>query len=171
MANLTKGNFSINLGIVTIGGELSDDDRQCAWELYTELSTRVAVIGKEGALENKEFDGEVYSESLDSLYRFFQESRLIMRKFPVGKLDSKTKDHLGILINRVISDVLRPFLEKWQSRYRHWWEFESDKELTPCERQFKFPDLEEFLEDWKNVRYLMRELQSVLVESYELVEV
>ena len=32
--------------LVQIGGELADEDRQCAWELYTELSTRVAVTGK-----------------------------------------------------------------------------------------------------------------------------
>ena len=45
MPTLTKGSFSLNSGIVKLGGDLSDDDRQCAWELYTELSTRAAVIG------------------------------------------------------------------------------------------------------------------------------
>ena len=45
MPTLTKGSFSLNLGIVQLGGELSDADRQYAWELYTEMSTRVAVTG------------------------------------------------------------------------------------------------------------------------------
>jgi hypothetical protein len=41
MATLTKGSFSLNLGIVKLGADLSDDDRQCAWELCTKLSTRM----------------------------------------------------------------------------------------------------------------------------------
>ena len=71
MAVLSKGSFSINLGIVKLGGDLSDEDRQCAWELYTELSTRVAVTGKLSDSECKDFSGELYIESLASLYNFW----------------------------------------------------------------------------------------------------
>ena len=78
MAVLSKGNFSINLGIVTLGGDLTDEDRQCAWELYAELSTRVAVVGKLSDEGCKNFDGELYIESLASFYNFFQEARRIM---------------------------------------------------------------------------------------------
>src|SRR5262249_26057477 len=85
MPTLTKGSFSLNLGIVKLGGDLSDDDRQCAWELYTELSTRVAVTGKADDPDCVQFGGELYIESLDSLYNFFWEARGIMRKFPVGR--------------------------------------------------------------------------------------
>ena len=35
MPTLNKGSFSINLGVVKLGGDLTEDDRQCAWELYT----------------------------------------------------------------------------------------------------------------------------------------
>src|SRR5215471_16307429 len=80
MPTLTKGSFSLNLGIVKLGGDLSNDDRQCAWELYTELSTRVAVTGKADDPDCVEFGGELYIESLDSLYNFFREARGIMRK-------------------------------------------------------------------------------------------
>ena len=77
MAVVTKGNFSINLGIFQIGGELSDDDRQCAWELYTEIVTRLAVHGRTGGFDGikEEFAGELYHESLGSLYSFFKEMR------------------------------------------------------------------------------------------------
>jgi len=88
MPHLTKGSFSLNLGIVQIGGELADEDRQCAWELYTELSTRVAVTGKSDDPDCVDFGGELYVESLDSLYMFFREARGIMRRFPAGRLST-----------------------------------------------------------------------------------
>jgi hypothetical protein len=171
MANLKKGSFSINLGIVKLSGDLTEDDRQCAWELYTELSTRVAVIGKLADHDCKDFSGELYVESLDSLYRFFQEARNIMRKFPVGKIAGDNQQHLGVMISNVMSDVLRPFLEKWQVEYRHWWENQSNPRLTPIERQKEFPALEDFLDDWCAVRWLMRSLQNELIKVYSLVHV
>jgi len=171
MQTLTKGNFSLNLGIIQLGGELSDDDRQCAWELYTELSTRVAVTGKSRDPDCTNFKGELYIESLLSVYKFFQEARSIMRKFPVGKIAGNNQQHLGVMISRVMEDVLRPFLEKWQVRYRHWWENESNPRLSPIKRQNEFPELKEFLDDWVAVRWLMRELQKELVKVYRLVDV
>lgn len=171
MAVLKKGSFSINLGIVRLGGDLTDDDRQCAWELYTELSTRVAVCGKPSDPECTDFEGELYVESLDSLYRFFQECRAIMRRFPVGKLESNKDDHLGVVISRVIADVLRPFLEKWHVRFRHWWENQSNPRKHPLERQQDFEDKSAFLQDWAALRWLMRQLQNELVKTYQLVDV
>lgn len=171
MATLTRGSFSLNLGIVQLGGELSDDDRQCAWELYTELSTRVAVTGKLGDPDCSRFDGELYVESLASLYAFFQEARSIMKRFPVGRLAGRNENHLGAMISRVMAEVLRPFLEKWQVDYRHWWEEESNPRLSPLIRQREYPRLTEFLADWSALRWLMRELQREVVRVYELVDV
>ncbi len=171
MAVLNKGSFSLNLGIVKLGADLSDDDRQCAWELYTELSTRTAVTGKPGDEECVDFAGELYIESLSSLYEFFQEARAIMREFPVGKIYGDNNDHLGVTINRMMEEVLRPFLEKWQVNYRHWWENESNPRLTPFERQKEFQELEQYLDDWSSVRWLMRKVQQELVNVYQLVNV
>ena len=75
------------------------------------------------------------------------------------------------MISRVMDDVLRTFLEKWQVNYRHWWENESNPRLNPIERQKEFPDLKSFLDDWTALRWLMRELQKELVKVYSLVEV
>ncbi len=171
MPVLNRGSFSLNLGIVKLSGELTDDDRQCAWELYTELSTRVAVAGKPNDPECNDFEGELYIESLLSLYKFFKEARIIMRKFPVGKLSGNHRQHLGVMMNRMMSGVLRPFLEKWQIKYRYWWENESNPRLSPFQRQQEFLDLESFLSDWADVRWLMRELQKELVKVYSLVDV
>lgn len=57
---LDKESFSLYIGIVQLGADLSDDDRQCAWELYTESSTRLAVTGKPGNLEYMDFNVELY---------------------------------------------------------------------------------------------------------------
>lgn len=171
MTTLTKGTFSLNLGIIRLTGELGKEDRQCAWEIYTEIVTRVAVMGKSGNPDCADFSGEIYIESLTSLHKFFLEARAIMRKFPVGKIDQDNHKHLGIMISNAISQVLRPFLEKWQVRYRHWWESESDPKLPPMERQRAFPELDNFLHDWKSVRWLMRKLQGELIKVYSLVDV
>jgi len=171
MAVLSKGNFTVNLGIVKLSGTLSDEDRQCAWELYTELSTRVTMVGKPSDEDCKSFEGELYIESLASFYSFFQEARGIMRKFPVGRLEPNQQDHLGVIISRVMSDVMRPFLEKWQVDYRHWWEYQSNPRLSPLERQTEYPKLTEFLEDWSSVRWLLRKLKDELLGKYQLVNV
>jgi hypothetical protein len=62
-------------------------------------------------------------------------------------------------------------LEKWQAKYRFWWEHKSNPQLPPFERQAEFPDLEAFLEDWVNLRRVMRSLQRRLVQTYKLVQV
>jgi len=170
MAEIKKGSFSLNLGLLQIQAEISEEDRQCAWELYTEITTRLALVGKRGDKECKDFSGEVLIESLKSVHTFFGEARAIMKKFPVGKLGGKDK-HLGVMINDLMIHVLRPFLEKWQADYRHWWEINYDDSLNPLERQTEYPKYKEFIEDWKNVRLLMRILEKKLIKSYKLVDV
>jgi hypothetical protein len=94
-----------------------------------------------------------------------------MRKFPVGKISGDNREHLGVMINCMIEEVLRPFLEKWQVKYRHWWENESNPRLPPIERQQEFPEVDQFLYDWASVRWLMRKVQQELVKVYQLVNV
>ena len=43
MPEIKEGSFELDLGLVKLGAKLSDDDRQCAWELYTEIVTRVTL--------------------------------------------------------------------------------------------------------------------------------
>ncbi len=170
MASFTKGKFTIDLGIVKLGGDLTDEDRQCAWELYAEIATRVAVSGKRGDKECTDFNGELYVESLNSLYTFFGECRQIMKKFPVGRIPDPSQRHLGCVIHRLLADVLRPFLEMWQVKFRTWWDSDEHTDLTPFERQKNFPDEAAFLEDWSNVRQIVRELEHELIKTYKLVD-
>lgn len=172
MGVMTKGTFSIDIGFVKLGGDFTEDDRQCAWELYTELATRVAVTGKPKDPDCTDFTGEVLAESLSSLHTFFGEARKIMRQFPVGSLNAKgVENHLGALVHRAMRDVLRPFLETWQADYRFWWENVSDKALPPFERQTAYPMLKEMKSQWSDVRAIMRAIQDKLVSMYKLVDV
>ena len=172
MAVMTKGTFSIDIGFVKLGGDFTEDDRQCAWELYTELATRVAVTGKPKDPDCTDFTGEVYAESLASLHTFFGEARKIMRQFPVGSKNAKgIENHLGALVHRSMRDVLRPFLETWQADYRFWWDYTSDKTLPPFERQKAYPKLNDMISQWSDVRAIMRAIQDELVSMYKLVDV
>ena len=170
MVTLNRGTFTLDFGLVKLSSELQDEDRQCAWEFYVELATRVAITGKRDDPDCANFDGELYVESLDSLYSFFQESRKIMRKFPVGRISISQKNHLGALINRSLNDVIRPFLERWHVEYRYWWDNESNKSLSPIKRQNAFPKIQELLRDWAALRWLMREVSKKIIEEYKLVK-
>lgn len=172
MAVMKKGNFSIDIGFLKLGADFEESDRQCAWELYTELATRIAVTGKSKDRDCTDFSGEVYAESLASLHTFFGEARKIMRQFPVGAINAKgIENHLGALIHRAIRDVLRPFLETWQADYRFWWENTGDKALPPFERQKAYPKLNDMISQWSDVRAIMRAIQDELVSMYKLVDV
>jgi hypothetical protein len=173
MPEIKRGIFSLNLGFLQIQAEVSEEDRQCAWELYTEICTRLALTGKRNDPQCTDFSGEVLVESLNSVYDFFKEARGIMRKFPVGQLKRNKTKHLGVLINDLMAHVLRPFLEKWQADFRHWYSqyINKNKLLSLFERQKKYPKYKEFLEDWRNVRLLMRDLQLELVKAYNLINV
>lgn len=168
MSALTKGSFSVNLGVFSVQAEVSDDDRQCAWELYTELCTRTALVGKSDDAECRVFEGEVLAESLDSVHSFFREARGIMRRFPVGRLSRDEDRHLGRLINELMLNVMRPFLERWQADFRHWWEADANPRLAPFERQKEYPLYNEFLQDWTDLRMLVRALVKTLVDAYQL---
>ncbi len=86
MPVLTKGNLTLNLGIACISTEISEEDRQCAWELYCELVSRVALMGKENAHGELVFTGELYDQSLDSIYAFFSGGVRIDASLP-GRTD------------------------------------------------------------------------------------
>lgn len=168
MPELKEGNFTIDFGVVKLGGKLSEQDRQCAWQLYTEIVTRVAVSGKRRDETSSDFSGEIIAESLASLHSFFQEARQIMKEFPVGKLKEKNQDHLGILIHDLLADVLRPFLERWQADYRAWWEQQDRTGHSRFDIQKTYPKYSELLEDWTHLRKLMRKIEHQIRDEYKL---
>jgi len=174
MPVFSNGSLSINLGIVSIGGTLSEADRQCAWELYCELVSRVALMGKENERGELVFTGELYDQSLDSLHAFFREARILMRRYPVGGITGNSKqNHLGFFIAALLEIVIRPFLEKWQASYRHWWQQECQRlpQTSPFERQRDYPRLEDMLADWRAVRRFCRDAAKELTRQFKLPDV
>jgi hypothetical protein len=171
MPELSEGNFAIDFGVVKLGGKLTELDRQCAWKLYTEIVTRVAVSGKRRDETGSDFSGEVLVESLSSLHSFFKETRQIMKDFPVGKLKEKDQKHLGLLIHDLLTDVLRPFLEEWQADFRSWWEQQDHSTQSWFEVQKKYPKIDAFLSDWTHLRKLMRQIENQIQISYKLQSV
>lgn len=171
MPEIKKGSITFDFKLVKLGAELTEDDRQCAWELYTEIVTRAAVVGKHADGSCEDFSGEIYINSFQSLYLFFQECRSIMRRFPVGKLNEPDQEHLGVLIHRVLSQILRPFLEKWQGRFQAWWQKNYSETADPMEVQGQFPDGKQMLRDWRDLRRVMREVGKRICRTYKLVPV
>ena len=171
MPELTEGAFSLNFGVIQLGGKLSEIDRQCAWKLYTEIVTRVAVSGKRRDDTASDFSGEILAESFESLYSFFKEARTIMKEFPVGKIKEKKQEHLGKLIHDLLADVQRPFLEKWQGEYRGWWNQQDLKNGSLFDIQKKYDKYDELIADWTNLRKLMRRLEEQLRKEYKLQKI
>jgi CheY-like chemotaxis protein len=166
--DLTLENF-FKLGLD--GEEL---DRQFAWELYAELSTRSAVTGKPSDPTCTNTQGELYYESFASLIAFCKELRSLLRSFPASEAskyipESGASKHLGALMLDITCVVLNPFLDKWRQDYTSWWEFESNKNLPATERQQQYPKLQEMLVDWRHVKKTMRAVQIVVAKEYNLM--
>jgi hypothetical protein len=171
MPEISEGSLTINFGVVKLKGKLREQDRQCAWKLYTELVTRVAISGKRRDDTCGDYSGEVIAESLSSLHEFFREARQIMKDFPVGKLKENNQCHLGVLIHDLLADILRPFLEKWQADFRAWWKQQGQSEQSWFELQKKYPTYKELLDDWTHLRKLMRKLENKLRDEYKLQKI
>jgi hypothetical protein len=168
MPELREGSFELNFGVVKLGGKLSEVDRQCAWKLYTEIVTRVAVSGKRRDSTCQDCSGEIIIESFESLHTFFREAREIMKEFPVGRIKPALQSHLGNLIHDLLADVIRPFLEKWQGDFRSWWARQDHKSTCWFETQKKYPRYDELMQDWAYLRILMRKLEQRLRDEYKL---
>ncbi|UGA39492.1 hypothetical protein JOS77_08390 [Chromobacterium haemolyticum] len=126
----------------------NDDDRQIAYKIWVELSTR--KIGLKIDLEQ-----DVITEVYDSWHTFFSVTRELIKDIPVKKYqrDSTTKIvHLSI---EVLNEGLRPHLTKWQARFRRWYDHESIQTnfngASPQDIQRKFPAFQELTEDLTQV--------------------
>ena len=166
-AHFERGSFSVSLRFEPLQGELAEADRQCAWEFYLEVVARLALCGRLGAdgVEDS-FEGELFYESLDSVRVFAEEALAIARRYPVGKIDPERKDHLGVFMARVVELAIRPFLEKWQPRFQHWWKRSLNGSGDPFALQEGYPHVGPLKKDWACIRRLCRAVAAMLQESY-----
>jgi hypothetical protein len=98
---LTVG-LPFNLGQLEF--EPDEIQQRAAWELYVELTTRIAVqpLGPEEGLAR---------EALSSLYSIFGATREILRQ--AGPSVAKGPSSFGPIAIEVLNRGLRPFLAKW----------------------------------------------------------
>jgi hypothetical protein len=96
--------------IETIEGtwEPTECERDAAWDMYVELVTRIPIA----QVKPGESSLQV---CLNSLYRLFDETREILRKYgpAVARPRMEGQISFGSLSVKVLDIILRPFLVKW----------------------------------------------------------
>ena len=137
-ANIGIGNSSITL-------KFNKKDKEIAYKLWVELSTRKIGLPFD--------ENDVISEVYDSWYAFFGIARDLLKDLPAERL--AYSGELVDLTQKVLNNGLRPHLTKWQAKYRKWYFENSNKEGSPQDIQKAFPEYEELLSDLKATNQTM----------------
>jgi hypothetical protein len=143
----------LNLKIFEVSGtwEPNDAERRAAWELYTELITRIAVVPLR--------PGEgLVREALDSLYLLFTSTRDILRRYGPEIAEPKPDGqyNFGYLAVALLNIVLRPFLARWHPALDDW---ETSRPPTTSRQNHE--------RAWSHADELRRELNSLQVTISE----
>lgn len=122
----------------------NETDRQIAYKIWVELSTR--KIGLKIDLEH-----DVVEEVYDSWHTFFGVTRELIKDVPVRKFRRPATEKIVGMSIEVLNEGLRPHLTQWQARFRRWYERQAKHEdfalKTPQEIQQEFPAFRELSED------------------------
>jgi hypothetical protein len=100
----TKLSIGLPFNLGQLEFEPDEFQQRAAWELYVELTTRVAVQPL-GADEGK------LREALTSFHNLFGVTREILRK--AGPSVARGPNSFGIIAIEVLNKGIRPFLAKW----------------------------------------------------------
>ena len=113
------------LGQQKISLRPNETDRQIAYKIWVELSTRKIGLPID-------LDDDVITEIYDSWYNFFSVTRDLIKDVPVSKFRRKDTEQIIRLSIEVLNSGLRPHLTKWQARFRRWYEraLASDESAT-----------------------------------------
>lgn len=125
------------------------DDLQIAYKLWVELKTRKLGMQFD---ENHDVIVEVYN----SWYEFFKITRELVKAIPAQKVRSSADTrYLVELAMKVLNDVLRPHLTKWQAKFRRWYDHRiqatDSVQQSPQEIQKQFTEYSELIDDIKRV--------------------
>lgn len=132
----------LGVGDYKVSFKPNDLDRQIAYSIWVELSTR--KIGLPIDVED-----DVISEVYDSWYSFFEITRDLIKDVPVSKVRHDSTGKIIELSIEVLNEGLRPHLTKWQARFRHWYEVQMEKkeDASPQELQRRFPEYDALCAD------------------------
>lgn len=147
----------IGLGDQKITLRPNDVDRQIAYKIWIELSTR--KIGLPIDLED-----DVITEIYDSWYAFFGITRELIKEVPVSKFRRKDTEKIIRLSMDVLNSGVRPHLTKWQARFRRWYEHEINNaekiSVAPQEVQTEFPMFDDLKDDMLTVNAALMNYRS-----------
>lgn len=103
LENWSMSSLKLNIKVLQAEFKPNEQDKQCAWELYIELLTRITTqpINTE--------DGDEKT-ALDSIYSLFKTTREILKKNGRG---CREFSKLSIT---VLNQVVRPFTAKWHKK-------------------------------------------------------
>ncbi len=109
-----------------------------AYQLWVELTTRKVGLPIDLA-------HDLVNEIYDSWYAFFREARGLIKMIPLHRNPSCRQMRQLVRVSQaVLNDGLRPHLEKWQGKFRHWHKIGGDPAqspgLSPQQAQALFPD-------------------------------
>lgn len=132
----------LGLGDHKISFKPNNTDRQIAYSIWVELSTRKIGLPIDA-------DHDVIAEIYDSWYAFFAVTRELIKDIPVSKVRGSSTSKIIDLSVEVLNEGLRPHLTKWQARFRHWYERQMDNktDAEPQELQKQFAAYDELVED------------------------
>ena len=140
---------------------VNNDDRQIAYKIWVELSTR--KIGIKVDPEN-----DVISEVYNSWYKFFEVTRDLIKEIPISKIKKEETQEIIRLSVHILNEQIRPHLTKWQARFRKWYDkqLEDDalKDLSPQEIQRKFPQYQALFDDLLKVNESIVGYQKLMEE-------
>lgn len=141
----------------------NDTDRQIAYKIWVELSTRKIGLPID-------LDDDVIFEIYDSWYNFFSVTRELIKDVPISKFRRKDTEKIIRLSIDVLNSGLRPHLTKWQARFRRWYERALDQEeridFAPQDVQKDFPEYGALSDDLLRVN---QGLVQYRLKMYELV--
>lgn len=142
--NFTIDRASIGLSGSSIVIKPNNEDRQLAYKLWVELSTR-----KIGLPIDREHD--VIVELYNSWYEFFKLTRELIKDIPVTKIKNKYTQAIINLSIDVLNEGLRPHLTRWQARFRKWYsvqlESKDNEHKSPQDIQCAYSDYQQMMKE------------------------
>lgn len=142
--HLTIDQAQLGLAGQTITLRPNDTDRQIAYKLWVELSTR--KIGLPIDLRD-----DIVLEIYDSWHAFFSVTRELLKDVPVSKFQRRTTRQIVTLSLEILNTAIRPHLTTWQARFRHWYSSRTahvdDHPSSPQQIQRSFPEYDALKKD------------------------
>ena len=137
---ITVDESNLGIGSNTMQITCTKRDRDIAYDLWVELSTR--QIG-----DRFDADTDVLTDVFESWSEFASVARTTMSS--IAALKASSSSQLIIMTEQMLNKSLRPQLAKWQTKYNKWYQDAAaeNKAMTPQELQKTYPEYDQLLSD------------------------